>query len=124
MPVEEREPVQATREESKPPPNILAGPATPPIKLPDQGIDVTIPLAPVEEVSRRDSEAVPTMKAPGQSGESGESAKPAAAAPAAYKQTGTQAPASASGSRRVLVIVGVAVVLLAAAAAAYFLLGN
>ena len=127
MPVKEKAPpVQAKREASKPPPSILAGPATPPIKMPDQGIDVTIPLAPVEEVSRRDTGTMTAMEDPAKARrgrETGNHAAPSTATATAYKQTGSQASAQ-PGSRRILVILAVALLVVAAAAAAYFVLGN
>ena len=124
--VEEKKPIRATREASKPPPSILAGPSTPPIKLPDQGIEVTIPMAPVEEVSRRDTSAVQKIaKATGSMMIGGSPPKQAVEtqAPSAYKQTGSQ-QAQPKSSRAFLVIGVVALVGVAAAAVLYFLMGN
>ncbi len=128
VPVEEKKPVKASREVSKPPPNILAGPATPPIKLPDQGIEVTIPLAPVEEVSRHDTGSGPTMDAEAIAARTRQetaelSPSQAAKAPRAYKQTGAQKVAAPASSRK-FIFIGVAVAGVLAAAAVYILLGN
>lgn len=111
---------------SKPPPPITAGPATPPIKMPDQGIEVMVPLAPVEEVSRgKETGSIPVTRPRPKPRDTTE-VNPAdrTRAPLKYDDRATATSAGGPSSKRFLIIGVVALIGAAAAVSLFLLFGN